>query len=259
MMSDQRRYVINDATAPQPRGVIRFPWSGFCKDGIVRRYAFVLTHAYGKQWARKTIIPRPGNTSRRITWRNSLLYQRFWCPSSQQPVLENPQSLPLNRSQLRSMSSRCRPKASITDQTQGQSPCSAPPFQTTRSCVQSSERNEKLLWRWFHASDSLAHGHDDISRVKPSPKLMALPMLAVLSVNRSVTCRKSLLCWPSVQLSRFRPVPARHPRQSLYTLPRSWWSQRPAKANIVEFLTGQAPAPDPRFGLPALAARRQSC
>lgn len=266
-MNDFSRAAQNDATAPQRHGALRFSWSGFCKGGIIRRYAFILAHADGKQPTRKTKIPRPGNTSRRIEWRNSPLCQRFWCPSFRPPVQEKPQSRLLNRSQRRSMSSRHRPKANTAEINPGQGVCSAPTLRARRArdprYVQRAghlcANGPKFLWRRFPASGSVRLGHGTVCRVVSVPGPVALANFPERLVNRSFTCRKSLSCWPSVQLLRCRPVPARRPRPSPSMLPRSWSSQLQAKANIVEFLTGQAPAPDPCFARPVFVARRQSC
>lgn len=267
-MNDFSRAAQNDATTPQRHGALRFSWSGFCKDGMMRRYAFILAHADGKQPTRKTKIPRPGNTSRRIEWRNSPLCQRFWCPSFRPPVQRRLPSLStLSRSQLRFMSSRHRPKANTTEITPGQGVGSAPTLLVVARRIgcflqrrsQSDARSAKFLWSSFPAYASVISWRGSICRVRSVLERGALSDPPVRLANWSFTCLKSLSCWPLALLSRCQPVPARRPRPSPSMLPRSWSSQLQAKANIVEFLTGQAPAPDPCFARPVFVARRQSC
>ena len=259
----------DDATAPQPHGAIRFSWSGFCKDGILRPYAFILAHAHGSQPTRKTTIPRPGNTSRRITWRNSPSFQRFWCPSSRPPVQGRLQSLHSisSRSLRRSMSSRHLPKANTTDISSGQSNYSAPTPRVRSDAARGCDGRrdsffpciENFLWRRPFACVSVETGRGAICRVVALPVDHVLPDSPARLANRSFTCRKSLSCWPSVQLLRCRPAPARPRSQS-----RSWRhlscpNRSHIKVSIAEFLTGRAPAPDPCFTRTAFDKRRLAC
>lgn len=259
----------DDATAPQPHGAIRFSWSGFCKDGIMRRYAFILAHAYGSQPTRKAKIPRPGNTSRRIAWRNSPLCQRFWCPSFRPPVQRRLQSLCSlsSRSQRRSMSSRHRPKANITDISSGQSTHSAPTLRVRPDVVCGTmqrhsgffARTQNFLWRRFVACVSVEGWRGGFCRVVALPGIHVLPDSPARLANRRITCRKSLSCWPSAQLSRCLPALARRRSQSPSWPRLSWPNRLDTRVSIVEFLTGRALAPDPRFARAAFVQGRQRC
>lgn len=268
-MNELSRTSPDDATAPQPHEAIRFSWSGFCKDGMMRRYAFILAHAHGSQPTRKTTIPRPGNTSRRIAWRNSPLCQRFWCPSFRPPVQRRLQSLCSisSRSQRRSMSSRHLPKVNITDISSGQSTHSAPTLRAMSDMVCGGiqcrsrffARFQNFLWRRFVACVSVESWRGGVCRVVALPGDHVLPDSPARLVNRSITCRKSLSCWPSAQLSRCLPAPARPRSQSRSWQHPSWPNRSHTRVSIVEFLTGRAPAPDPRFTRAAFVQWRQTC
>lgn len=239
-----------DATAPQLLRVQRFSWSGFCKNGIVGPYAPILVHTNQNQWVRAIWNPHPGNTSRRIQWRNSLWSQRSWCLSSRQPAPARLPSLSIISSRFprRSMSSRHRTRASITENRAGQGAGPAPAVAARKQFDFDVERimsRGKTLWSRRKAFDRLAimrewqHGACIVSGGDAA------------AADPALSCYRRHSCpdLPSLPLSEQRlwsqAAPAKNRRPSLSSLSRSWSSQWQQRANNPVLHPGQVSAPDP--------------
>lgn len=264
-MSDRIHSRQDDASAPQADGMISFSWSGFCKPDIMRQYASVLAHICEKQRARETKTLRSGNTSRRILWRNSLLYPRSWCPSSRPPAHGRLPSRPSNRSLRRSMSSPHRPKANTTNWFSGQGPRSAPTLGPDNTSAWRAASGlffacfENFLWSAYPASASLLTRRR-VQRRASARYRQGLPVRAsVEPANRSFSCQRSPSCLPSVQPLPSRPVPVRPPNPSLSWRNRSWLSPSQAKASIAETRVGLVSRPDAREATAAPRSEGRPC
>lgn len=264
-MSERDRHSPDDASAPQADGLIRFSWSGFCKTDIMRGYASVLAYIHEKQRAHESEILRSGNTSRRIKWRNSLLCQRSWCPSSRQPAHAKPPSRPLNRLALRSMSSPLRAKANTTNLLSGQGLRSAPipafvGYKAPRAALTGFfSRSQTFLWPDYAASASLWTRRRG-SRGASVRARRVLPVSALTAtVNRSFSCPNSPSCWLSAQPSPFQLAHAKPLNQSPSWPSRSWSSRSPAKANTAKIFVGPVFWPDAAIAAAAPRSEGRPC
>lgn len=248
-MIDRNPSCANDATAPQLLCLHRFSWSAFCKRGIVQAYAPILAHADQNQWVRGNWNLHPGNTSRRLQWRNSLWSQRSWCPSSRQPAPKKPPNLcnTLSPSRPRSMSSRRRPKVNTVDHRAGQGAGPAPAFPSRiailgRAAVRAWPYT--LLWPRQRAFVrlSMPRAWRHVACVVPGEGASAQD--PVPCCYRREPCPNSPSLPSSVRPLLLRPVPARRQNQS-----RSWWSPSwlnpsPPRATNSRLIPAQALAAD---------------
>lgn len=255
----------DDASAPQAAGVARFSWSGFCKTGIVHGYASVLEHACEKLWVHPEHNRCPAISSRRIQWRNSLSFQRSWCPSFRPPAHARHPSPLSSRSTRRSMSSRRLAKASITDLISGQCTCAAPALQTaghppTRlQPLQFRCSFRFSLWSISLCSATLSVRFAAMRQGAEQPGPHALSDLSAPLVYRRSRCPNLPLLWSLARPSQFRPAPAKHPHLSPSWRPRSWSSPSLAKASTAKNSRGRAPVPGPTPRAAAPQIRRCIC
>lgn len=261
-MSERHSQRPLDATEPQLVGPRNFSWSGIFKSSIVGQYAPILAHAVQNQWTRTAMEPRPGNTSRRIQWRNSLWSQRFWCPSSRQPALARLPSLTMSRSRPRSMSSRCRPKGNITDipSGQGAGPAPKPPQGITpdRSTAALSQA-PNLLWSIPGASDNLRQWRELPVRAHLLSGVDAVTQDPAYCCYRRNSCPNSPLLPSSVQRSSSLAAPARRLRPSLSWCSPSWSNRSASRASKDRLAPGRADTPDPAQSRCAASHRGRSC
>lgn len=250
-----------DATAPQLPAMCSFSWSGFCKGGSIDRYASILAHANQNQWARAIWNPRPGNTSRRIQWRNSHSWRRSWCLSYRQPAPARLPSLSstLNRYPHRSMSSRCRAKANtdiVPGQGHGLAPVSACPSGRAWCCVNFASALN-LLWKKQRDSVRVASRRRPEICAKVAPGKGAVALRPEKCCNRRYPCRSLHFSLPSAAPWRSRLVPARHPSPSQCPQrPPLSWNPLPPRANT-ESGAGLTSGSDPRPTAPS--DRRVAC
>ncbi len=243
-MKTDSRICIDDATAPQPVDGQSFQWRGFCKTDIIGRYAVILAHAVDNQWARAEKKSRPGNTSRRKSWRNSSLCQRFWCPSSRQPVHVKPRhpNPPSSPSRPRSMSSRPRPKANTTTDWSGQGNGSAP-IPALRPCIMAPVA--RFLWSRPAGCISVTPCcRPSLCASVPAGQGACLTASPFFD-DRRTSCPDLRLHWFSGRLSQLRLVRGLHLRLPPPWPNPSWLRQPPARASGTDLNPDQAIAPDP--------------
>lgn len=263
-MTDRQSCRI-DASAPQPAGIARFSWSGFCKTDMVTRYASIPEHACDEVWAHPEHNRCPVISSRRIQWRNSLSFPRSWCPLFRPPAHAKPLSPLSSRSTRRSMSSQRRAKANSTKTCAGRRFGAAPPLRlltrplVARRGVLCSAAADNFLWPSALRFASVMMSLRASAQGDALPGRYALPNVTAPLPHRRSRCPKSHLRWSLGRPSQFRPAPARRQPPSLSMLSLSWSSRLPARVNTAKTAAGRAVTPDPGACSAARCTRRGAC
>lgn len=259
-----------DATVQQSVGHKRFPWSGFCKSGMIRLRVSIQTRVNNNQRARASEKSRSGNLSRRIEWRNSLWPQRFWCPLSRRPVRKSPPIMVSisSRFRPRSMLSQARQRADITKSKLGQGVSSASTlsfvnkqyFYTLPNLSLIRFARSSFLWSISCASATFLKPRHEKACAEARLASRTLTALSAASDNRSFQCQRPQSLLPSVQLWRWQHAHARPLSQSTHQCQNpSSWSLRAPRAEVSSF-SGQTGAFGPDTPMFALSFERgQAC
>jgi hypothetical protein len=236
-MSKSEAIVSNDAVAPQISGAMIFSWPEISKDSIFSQYVSIPAHMKHIPRACADQTTRPGITSRRILWRNSLWRSLLLCPLSRRPARAKRPMLAtgLRPSRPRFMWSLYRSKADAKRlQGQGKGPASHQPQEA--ACVMAATpaviTNLCALFQWQSVlgCDNLALQRSHYVNVVAPPITFSHAGVTAPSENRSLSqCPNFPSCSPLAQPLRLPHARAR--RQSLHRLPlRSSLSRPQAKA-----------------------------
>lgn len=261
-MLTKLRPIHADAGAPQPAGMPRFSWSGFCKTDMVQLHAFIPEHVCQAVGAYPEHNWCPANSSRRLQWRNSLSCLRSWCRLSRPPV----RARPLNRSIIsnpcmrRSMSSQARPKVNIAKFGAGQSLRTAPFFRTCLDLHRSGllKPVRFSLWPSCPPCASLGNLRRVIARPSTMPRRCATADVSGLTPERRSRCPNLHSRWSSARPSPLRPARVQPLHRSPSWPPRSWSSLKASRASA-ELTCDRAEMPVTALQIAAFGRRGHAC